>query len=453
MSPLAQAGFAAGLAGFLSGLFPFAGLLGTLGLILSVIDLVTRDPPDRPRRHGLAIAGAAFGGLATAGVVVWVVIFASAAQSASRSSCPHVYAYDGEDYQLDADLVSGALYPGAVRTDTDRLEHLVAVDGEYRLRIQDDLEEVDHVDRLSLLLVDHAAGAEVLPTQGGELWAVEGAAAPLRAVDAAGRDVRPELAVADGRAVQGAADAPRTAGGDPREAWTLTFARPATARALLVLRGNSTPFAEEAFATYLAQMGQGVGPLMEWMFADDCPCTRAHVEDEMNRMGMPLTVAVSTGGAWTPAASLVPVGPAVSRSQVVLIELPAGGGETVTLRLGATPRFWSLDQVALAPAPGGPVTPREILPGAARTAAGVDVTGLLAEGDGREVVLSPGERVDVRFAAPPVESGRTRTAIVSMRGWYQMGVGGRKGLDPAAIAAHQLGLTSLPRFAAGRGGR
>jgi hypothetical protein len=192
---------------------------------------------------------------------------------------------------------------------------------------------------------------------------------------------------------------------------------------------------------------------MDWAFADDCPCNRAHLDEEMNRLGMPLTIAVATGETWTPAAALIPVGPAVSRSQVVLLDLPPGGGDTVTLRLAATPLFWSLDQVALAPASGGPLTPREIAPRWARTAADVDVTALLAEGDGREVVLHPGDRVDVRFAAPPLEAGRTRTAVVSMRGWYQMGVGGRKGLDPAAIAKHQLGLTSLPRFAAARAGR
>src|SRR6185503_15601900 len=114
--------------------------------------------------------------------------------------------------------------------------------GEYRLRLQNDLQAVHQIDSLGLLIVDHAQDVEVLPTVKAGLVAVKGAAPPARAVDAAGADVLPLLIAEDGRMLTGAIAT--GSDGDPRQAWTLEFQRPPTPRALLVLRAHGTDFAE-----------------------------------------------------------------------------------------------------------------------------------------------------------------------------------------------------------------
>ena len=452
-SGLAVASFVIALVGFLIGLFPFAGAVGAIGLVLGIVDLASRDPPQRPQRHGLAKAGVILGSLATLGALAWG---AAAIYAVQTASCPHLYAYDGAEYRLDGDLVSGALYAGAERTDLDRLESLAPVDGEYRLRIADELEETDHVDSLSILIVDHEPGVEVLPTQTGQLVEVRGASAPLSAIDSDGRDVLALRAREDGNGVTGSSST-REAAGEPREAWTLEFPRPASDRALLVVRGRNTPFAEEAFVRYLATMGRGVRPLLELTQEATCGCYQSYLAEEIERLGLPLWVSVSAGGGgWTSAPSLQPVGPAIARSQALPIDLPPGGGDRVVIRLEATPRFWEVDAVALASAPDRPLDARVLLPrsatlsyagasGAATRA--VDVTATLAASDGDRVDLHPGDRVDVTFDAPPPALGLERTAVASLRGYYAMDVGGRWGVSPAAMVAHRVGLASLPRFA------
>ena len=171
-SSLATAAFIISLIAFLFGLIPFFGFFGLLGVVLAIVDRSRPDPPGRPQRHGLGIAGIVLGVLAGLGAMVWVVITLWFTSSVARGSCPHLYAFDGEGYRLDADLASGALYVGAERDDLDRLESLKETDGEYRLRIQDDLDETDHIDSLSLLYVDHPRGQELLPTQTGEIVAI-----------------------------------------------------------------------------------------------------------------------------------------------------------------------------------------------------------------------------------------------------------------------------------------
>jgi hypothetical protein len=367
----------------------------------------------------------------------------------NRGSCPHLYAHDGEDYKLDADLASGALYKGAERDDTDRLESLREVDGAYQLRLQNDLDEVDHIDSLSLLVVDAPEGAEVLPTPSNQLLSLR-APLPLRsAVDAGGRSVIEQLSTLDGRAIGVERSAPSKAERDPRDTWALSFERPEGRRAFLVIRGRNTAFAEEAFIRYMATMGQGVRPLLE-LSAENykgCACYQDYVASEIDRMGFPLRIQVAGAAAGGRPEALPPVGPAILRSQVVPLELPPGAGP-VEILLEATPRFWEIDQVGLF-AEGEEVTPQEIRPASARSARGDELASLLAN-DERRAVLQPGERIDLRFTAPRAPAaGLTRTVVAQLRGYYELDIGGPVGVNTAQIVAHRMGWTSLPRFAGG----
>lgn len=308
--------------GFLAGLFPFAGFIGTVGLVLALIDKNSPDPPEQPKRHGLSTAGMVFGVLSTLGAFVWVGIFIWGLASMKRGSCPHLYAFNGESYQLDADLASGALYKGAERDDTDRLEALREVDGSYRVRLQNDLDEVDHIDRLSLLVVDAPEGTNVLPTPDGHLLALRSPVALQSAVDTRGTSVLAQLTASDGRSIGVERAAPAETKDEPRDTWKLTFARPTASRAFLVVRGRNTAFAEEAFIRYMATMGQGVRPLMELSAENykDCACYQDYVAGEIERMGFPLRIHV-TGGS---SEALPPVGPAILRSQALPISIPPG---------------------------------------------------------------------------------------------------------------------------------
>ncbi len=414
-SMLAVAAFIVGLLGFLGGFFPFVGFVGTVGLVLGIVDLLHKDP-GRPRRRTYAVMGVVFGGLSTAGALIWVVAAVSVGQAAKKGSCPHLYAFDGETYQLDADLASGALYKAAERDDLDRLESLRPVGGEYRLRLQNDLQEIDHVDSLSLLVVDAPADLQVLPTQTGRLVGIRGAVAPL--------------------------STSRIRASELREAWTFEFERPKGERVYLVLRGRNTAFAEEAFVQYMATMGQGVRPLLE-LHGDakpNCACHQQYLNAEIERLGLPLWISVSTPGSARLSHTLQPVGPAVPRSQALPIVLPEGG-DRVTLRLEATPRFWEIDQVELASGVDTELDIRVLAPRG---------PGALAADDQQRVVLQPGERVDVLFDAPPEpRSGWSRTVVAKLRGYYDLDIGGTRGVNGAQIVAHRLGWSSLPKFAAG----
>lgn len=421
-SSLGIAGFIVALCGFLLGGIPFVGYIGMVGLVLCIVDMQRSGTSGMPqRKRGFTIAGIVLGILATAGAITWTVFVIWFQQATKKGSCPHVYAWNGERYELDADLASGALYKGAERDDMDRLESLVpsrdAAGDRYRVRIQNDLEEVDNVDRLALLVVDAPPDLEILPTQDGQLVGVRDARAPL-----------------------GTSKASTATKGDPREVTTFTFARPpgATREAMLILRGRSTPFAERAFVAYMAKMGSGVRPLMEMRAdsAEGCACYQKYLAEEVERMGLPIWVSTDAG-----RTVVQPIGPAIQRTQAVRIAIPEAG--EVRVRLETTPRFWEIDAVTLAPIATDALTVQELSP-----VGDDDVAQRLTHTDERRVVLSQGESVDVAFVVPPDAPGRKRTVVAKLRGYYDLDIGGQKGVNVAQMVAHRAGWVSLPRFAA-----
>jgi hypothetical protein len=440
--------FALAVTALLGSVFPFVGLAGVIAIGLALRD---RGGTRRALR-GLAIG---LGGASTAVALGWAVVFCAPEKPIAHATCPRVQSWDGASYRLDADLVAGSLYPWAERLDVAPAAHLAASEGEVRLRIEGDSESEEQIDSFELWSVTGDPAVEILPSLKGGLFAVRDAAAPLRAVDASGADVRPLAAAADGRLLESAV----TTGsdGEPAQSWTLEFARPGSAggaaRALLVLRAHGTAFAEEAFARYLARMGQGMGPFMEWVAKEDCPCSEEVFDDETGRLGIPLRLTVAPGTSAAPVHLIWPVGPAALRSFVVPIDLPPGApGERVTLRLESTPRFWEIDRAALAPHAGGDLPPTILRLRSALLSspgrASEDVAGQLARADRRRIALRTGDLLDLRFEAPAAAPVAKRSLFFALRGFYRVPVGGKRLIDPAAVLSHRLGLRSLPRFAA-----
>jgi tetratricopeptide (TPR) repeat protein len=123
------------------------------------------------------------------------------------SSCPYLYAWNGERFEFITDFMGGGEMgyleePGRynkpdpeeyVRIRGDQLkEH----GGRFELRVTNELEEALFVDRLQLIAVAHPEGVEVYPNEGMTdpprpfiLYKTKGARPPLAAIDEHGHNV------------------------------------------------------------------------------------------------------------------------------------------------------------------------------------------------------------------------------------------------------------------------
>ena len=139
------------------------------------------------------------------------------------SSCPVLFAWDGHKYKLVTDVIGAAVVghwftptrrnipnPGEwIKVDGDRL---ASVNGKLSLRFIEPMEEVNYIDQLRLVAVDHPEDVEVNPDErflddppfaSGRVVASQGARLPVGAWDGEGRDVLDVLSRRDHKFASG----------------------------------------------------------------------------------------------------------------------------------------------------------------------------------------------------------------------------------------------------------
>ncbi len=144
------------------------------------------------------------------------------------SSCPVLFVWDGHQYKFVVDVIGAGVVghwftparrntpnPGEwVKVDGD---NFVPVNGRLSLRFMEPMEEVNYVDQLRLIAVDHPGNVEVNadehfldnpPFASGRVIASEGARTPAGAWDGEGRDVLAQVRRRDHQFASGFTELP-----------------------------------------------------------------------------------------------------------------------------------------------------------------------------------------------------------------------------------------------------
>ncbi len=355
------------------------------------------------------------------------------------SSCPYLYAWNGERFAFVTDFLGGGEMgyqeaPG-VWNEPDPVESVrIAPEalrpraGRYELRVTNELEEVLYLDRLQLLAVDHPRDVQVFPDEGmtappkaERVLAVRDPRTPP-ALDHRGRDVTSRLAALD-RVFVDALPTERVRGYAKEHALTFDLSGLPASHTLLLLSGwTDYAFSSDNVAAH--QAGLSLAP------------PRLEVE--------------RAPGSWTVANP--DVGIPVGRPQTIVVDLAGALGESRRARIVTSMRvYWDearvaapareveLSPVALAPLvaalsergfsaevsadgrePWGydyarvsALSPWKTMPG--RYTRLGDVRELLTAADDRMVVAKPGDEVALSFDArslPEPPAGWTRTFLL-----------------------------------------
>jgi cytochrome c-type biogenesis protein CcmH/NrfG len=358
------------------------------------------------------------------------------------SSCPYLYAWNGERFEFLTDFLGagemGYFESPGVWNHPDPVEYvriapgvLKPRDGRYELRVTNELEEVLYLDRLRLLAVDHPADVLVYPDEGMtsppkpfRLVAVRDPRTPV-STDHRGHDVTARLAAVD-RVFVGDLPLERIRGYAKEHALTFDLSHIPGSHTTLLLTG----WTDYSFSSDNVAASQGglesVPPRLEVEQAD---------------------------GTWETAVEQI--GVPVGRPQTIVVDLAGKLGPSRRARVVTTMRvYWDEAKVA-APAPdvalepvaldpvradlrergfsavatdGEPlgfdyarvswVAPWKTMPG--RYTREGDVRPLLAATDDTFVVSKPGDEVAVSFdatALAPLRAGRQRTFLLQGDGF------------------------------------
>ena len=368
------------------------------------------------------------------------------------SSCPTLFAWDGARYRFIADVIGAGVvghWVSPTKNNTPDPDEWIKVDGSqirernglYSLRFGEPMEEVNFVDQVRLVAVDHPASTGVYPNEGfrteppfasGETIQSKQARPLAGAWDDRGEDVRNLLRWRDRQYVKDFKNLP-FAGFANVHTLTLDIGAWSPQSPLRLLLHGFVEYFSASSMYSASQAGLSpVPPFVEAEFADGT--WHKVVEDMGFPAGLPRTVVVDLTGKlpsgirririttnlqiyWDQA--LVDNTPRTS-SQVRQYELPITSAHLAFRGYprqldGKTPGDLTYNYQSMSPS--GPFVPHR----GAYTRYG-DVTPLLKSVDDEYVIFGTGEDMDLEFSGtslPPLPNGWKRDFFFYANGFVK----------------------------------
>jgi hypothetical protein len=344
----------------------------------------------------------------------------SSAQGARFGSCPRVYSWNGASYRLDSGTFGVSYFPAAQRTDFDRLDHLTADQGKYKMRLVNEQPETEHTDLVRLRVVDHPAGTRIVPSASGKIHTFrdEARELPSSARDFRGADALDLVNAKDDR--EWSSDTRGREAGrdtDARDGLRLSFTKPRDAKtARLRVAAHNTDWAGDMLGYLLAQRGNTLPAWFTKMNTD--ASARAELSAFLVREGM-LNVRVKTPSGWSTRGVFWAAGSEIVKEEAFEISVADVPGEKLEIELESALDFWSIDAASIAYGKEEPIVVRDLAPSRARTNDGRDITSMLARVDSVRFDTVRGDTAELSFDAPADPApGSVRSFVLETTGYY-----------------------------------
>ena len=138
-------------------------VIGPYTLQLDKIQRIEVIEKDKKRTTNSYVIGAfcyTLGAIALTAIIV----------AATKSSCPFVSAYTGNEFTLQGEIYGGAIYPQMVRHDYMPLIMQPLTDGSLQVKISNELHEHQYTDMADLWVITHDKNSKVLADEKGNLY-------------------------------------------------------------------------------------------------------------------------------------------------------------------------------------------------------------------------------------------------------------------------------------------
>jgi tetratricopeptide (TPR) repeat protein len=368
------------------------------------------------------------------------------------SSCPTLFAWDGQRYRFVSDVIGAAVighWVSPMATDENDPDEWIKVDGDMlrprngllSLRFGEPMEEVNYIDQLRLVAVDHPAGVEVYPDErflnekpfaSGNTVAVSAPRPVAGAWDNNGRDVTELLAARDHRYVQDFTNL-SYAGFANMHALTLDLGEWSAQRPLRLLMDGYIEYfsASSMYAAWQAGL-HPIPPRVDALMPDG---TWKRVVDDMGfPAGLPRTIVVDLTGKLPAGTRKIRI---TTNLQIYWDRIRVDNGPNAAAEVRATEAPLAMAHLAFRGYPQqiegktpGDLTynyDRISQTGPFLWARGVytrygDVTPLLRAVDNRYVIFGTGEEIDAEFRAaalPPLPAGWKRDYFFYANGFVK----------------------------------
>lgn len=357
--------------------------------------------------------------VATIGSAIGISLGLSLIALMMKESCPFIYSWDGTQYVFDAEPYGGATTKGLERDDYSEMEHIKAVEGEYRLLVTNEVNETQYTNLTEMWVVDHPEGTRVAADVLGNIHTLTEIRKPISARDRMGKDLLRWLESTD-RIVWEPEPVPDSEGNLYQDI-ELTFPRPpGTSEVKLVANIATGLWGSHMIRAILELQGRNVG--VQYAALDSDPeaveSLMAWIENEELFV---LKVLVEEPAGWEVRGLLPGGGPFISEDRVLPLDISRVEGDELRIKLRPPVGFWALNSFGVDYSTDQEVLIKKILPSEALTSAGEDVLAdLVAPDDRYHVMPRTGDRTMLKFPAVPERPGMNRTVFMHSRGYYKL---------------------------------
>lgn len=388
---------------------PDAGIVMGQNLVqLDKIQKIEVIQKDRKRTTSSYVIGAI-------GYTVGALALVSIILVATKSSCPFVSAYDGNNFSLQGEIYGGAIYPQLARHDYMPLKMEPMADGSLQLKISNELHEHQFTDMAELWVITHDKKSQVSSDEQGNLYSISAPQAPVLARLNDKKDVLPSLLKAGDNALLYMDD---TTAVNAENEVVMKFTKPVTAKnAKLLLSLKNSYFLDLLYGELAKGFGNYYGTYIKQQQQKPASEVLQWVKDQ----NIPLAVSVKTKEGWKKITGLSTIGPLANRNIILPVELTDASDPFIEIKLSSGFMFWEIDYAAMDYTEENNFTVQKINPSIATDEAGKNILPLLQKED-KVYLAQPdiGNTATIVYNAATLnDNSRARTYILHSKGYYE----------------------------------
>ena len=348
----------------------------------------------------------------TLGIVFGFFILLSIIIILTKSSCPYIYAYDGDTFIFEGEIFGGAINQNLERDDYMPLPSLKAENNTYHLRISNELKEHQFTNLAELIVVDHPKDQKVLLDKYGKPQFIGKPETPMAVTSLNGEDLCSTLEKTDNDVYL------FNDTNTSKNVILLTFKKKENAtKGKLILHAKNTLWFDYLFGEFLKKFGTYYD---QWMEKQRKMPTADRIQ-QIRDNDFPLSIYLKQNGEWELVDYLYTVGPLASRDFVVPVDLTSIAGQDVEIKVETGFMFWELDYASMDFSPDMELPVTILNPAQALDTRSKDWTAELQQKDDQYLIqLSAGDMTELVYNTKPSLDNYIQSVFLHTSGYYEL---------------------------------
>ncbi|HET9824725.1 MAG TPA: hypothetical protein VFP87_05295, partial [Chitinophagaceae bacterium] len=347
------------------------------------------------------------------GITLGVITVAAVIVALTKSSCPFVSTYDGTQY-----VVQGELFGGATNRRLERLDYvplrMQPINGEYQLRISNELKENQFTNFADLLVIEHDSSMHVGVGTDGHIYQLGSGLTPTAALVNNKTDVLKEIIQSDGVICKFNDTASSTATNE----MAMTFPNPGGFKnAKLVLDLKNSYWFDYLYGEFTSHFGSSYD---RWQEQQNTQPVEQMIR-WTNEQEIPLSVSMSTPDGWKEICKITTVGPLANRQIVIPVEIAAQSTRPIRIKLSTGFMFWELDCASMDFSVQQPLDVSILKPYSAIDENGNDVLDRLRQDDDKFLTqLEIGNYATLKYKMTRATNpAKSYSVVLATKGYYE----------------------------------